>query len=104
MTAALGCLSNALLLGSCGQSKVAAYYIGPYIDKNKIRLGESIDYIFDAMQHAKKYPGIAKDTCTNTRCVQYVLTRILNKLGSLIEIVDMQVANALLGLEVSLST
>ncbi len=33
-----------------------------------------------------------------------MLTRILNKLGSLIEIFDTQAASALLGLEVSLST
>ena len=104
LTAVLGCHSNALLLGSSEQSKVAAHYVGPYIDKNKTPLGESIDVIYEAMEHAKKYPSIAKDTGTNTRFVQYVLTWVLNKLGSLIEIFDTQAASALLGLEVSLST
>ena len=56
------------------------------------------------MEHAKKYPSIAKDTGTNTRFVQNVLTLILNKLGSLVEVFDTQAASALLGLEVSLST
>ena len=82
LTAVLGCHSNALLLGSSEQSKVAAHYVGPYIDKNKAPSGESIDVIYEAMEHAKKYPSIAKNTGTNTRFVQYVLTRILNKLGS----------------------
>ena len=92
------------LLGSSEQSKVAAHYIGPYMDKNKTSLGESIDIIYEAMEHAKKYPSIAKDTGTNARFVQYVVTRILNNLGSLIEIFDMQAAGALLGLNVSLSS
>ncbi len=102
--AVLGCHSNALLLGSSEQSKVAAHYVGPYIDKNKTPLGESINVTYDAMEHAKKFPSIAKDSGTNTRFVQYLLTLVLNKLGFLIEIFDTQAASALLGLEVSLST
>ena len=92
------------LLGSSEHSNVIAHYVGPYIDKNKTPLGESIDVIYEAMEHAKKYPSIAKDTGTNTRFVQYVLTWTLNKQGSLIEIFDTQAASALLGQEVSLST
>ena len=54
------------------------------------------------MQHAKKYPRIAKDTGTNEGFCQCVLARILNILGSLIEIFDTQAAGALLGLNVSI--
>ena len=52
----------------------------------------------------QKNPSIAKDTGTTARFVQYVLTRILNNLGSLMEIFDTQAAGALLGLNVSLSS
>ena len=54
LTAVLGCHSNALLLGSSEQSKFAAHCVGPYIDKNKTSLGESIDVIYEAIEHAKK--------------------------------------------------
>jgi hypothetical protein len=56
------------------------------------------------MAYTKKYPSIAKDMGTNARFGQYVLTRILNNLGSLMEIFDTQAAGALLGLNVSLSS
>ena len=72
------------MLGSSEQNTVAAHYVGPFIDNNETPLGESIDVIYEAMEQAKKYPSIAKDIGTNTRFVQYVLIRILNKLGSLI--------------------
>ena len=34
LTAVLGCHSNTLLFGSSEESKVAAHYIGPYVDKS----------------------------------------------------------------------
>jgi hypothetical protein len=90
------------LLGSSEQSKVAAHYIGPYVNKNKTPLGESIDNIYEAMKRAKRYRSIAKHTGTNARFVQYIFTRILNILRSLMEIIDTKAAGALLGLNVSL--
>ena len=33
LTALLGCHSNTLLIGASEQSKVAAHFIGPYVDK-----------------------------------------------------------------------
>ena len=91
------------LLGSSEQVKIASHYVCLYVGKNDTS-AESIDVIYEAMEHAKKHTSIAKDTGTNTRFVQYVLAWILNKLGSLIEIFDTQAASALLGLEVSLFT
>jgi hypothetical protein len=74
------------------------------VDKNKTPLGKSIDVIYDAVEHAKKYPSIAKDTGTSARFAQYGLTRIFKNLGSLMEIFDTQATGALLDLNVSLSS
>ena len=104
LTALLGCHSNTLMLGSSEQSKVAAHYISPYIDKNKTPLAESLYIVYEANEHAIKYPSIAKDTGSNSRFLQYVMTNILNRLGSLMELSDTQAAGALFGLNVSLSS
>ena len=56
--------------------------------KNKKSLGESIDIIYEATEHAKITWVLQKDNGTNARFVQYVLTIWLNYLGSLIEIFD----------------
>ena len=102
LTAVLGSNTCALLLGSSEQSKAAAYYIGPYVNKYKCALVDSLDIVWEAMEHVKKYPSIAEDTGTKKRVVQHIMTRILNKLNSLMEISDTQAAAALLGLNVSL--
>ena len=104
LTALLGCHSNTLLLGSSEQSKLAAHYIGPYVDKIKMPLAESLDIVYEANEHAIKYPSIAEDTGSNSRFVQYVMTNILNRLGSLMDISDTQAAGALSGLNISLSS
>jgi len=80
LTTVLGCHTNALLLGSSGKSKGASHYIGPYVSKNKTSLGESLDLIWDAMQHAKLFPSVAEDKNTNERFTQYILTQVMNKL------------------------
>ena len=41
LTAVLGCHVNLILLGSSKQSKAAAYYLSPYINKNITNLAES---------------------------------------------------------------
>ena len=102
LTAILGCNTNSLLLGSSEQSKAAANYLGPYVNKNKTPLIDALDIVWDSIQHAQKYPSIAEDNDRDKRFVQYVMTRILNKLNSLQEISDTQAAAALLGLTVSL--
>lgn len=49
----LGCHSNSPLLGFFEQSKNAAHYVVPSIDK-RMSLRESIDIIYEAMDHATK--------------------------------------------------
>ena len=102
LTGVLGCHTNLLILGLLEQAKVGAHYVGPYVDKNKTPLAESLDVVYEAIEQAKKYPSIAEDKSTNARFLQYVLTKILNKLGSLMEISDTQAAAVLLGLSVSI--
>ena len=104
LTALLGCHSNTLLLGSSEQIQVAAHYIGPYVDKNETPLAESLDIVYEANEHAKKHPSIAEDTGSNPRFFQYVMTNIVNRLGSFMEMSDTQAAGALSGLSVSLSS
>eukprot|EP00956_Cyclotella_meneghiniana_P034858 scaffold108916_cov39-Cyclotella_meneghiniana.AAC.1 len=104
LTAILGCHSNTLLLGSSEQSKAASHYVGPYVDKNKTPLGESIEVVSESMAEAKIRPSIAEDTGTKVRLTQHVLTKILNKLGTLHEVFDTQAVASLLGLSVSVST
>jgi len=102
LTAILGCNTNSLLLGSTEQSKGAAFYIGPYINKNKNPLIDSLDIVLESIEHARKYPSTADDTGTDKRFVQYVMTRILNQLNALMEVSDTQAAASLLGLNAGL--
>ena len=78
LTAFLGCHSNALLLGSFEQSKVAPPYVGPYKDKNKTPLGESIDVIYEASEHSKKTKYCKHESIIGspylTSCVQQLLS------------------------------
>lgn len=104
LTAILGCHSNSLLLGSSEQAKAASHYVGPYVDKNKTPLGESIEMVSQSMKEAKIRPSISEDTGTDVRLTQHVLTKILNKHGTLHEVFDTQAVASLLGLSVSVST
>lgn len=98
MAALMGCNTNSLFLGSKEQSKGALFYIGPYICKNLVEVIDSFDLLLEAQEHARKYPSTAEDSTTKKRFVQYVITRVLNKLNSLIEVSDTQAAAALLGM------
>jgi hypothetical protein len=91
----LGSHSNSLLLGSHEQSKVAAHYVGPYVDKYKTSLADSIEVVHESLGHAINYPSVAEDAGTKSRFVQHVLTAIMNRLGSLMEISDTQISAAL---------
>ncbi len=102
LTAILGCNKNSLLFGGTKQSKGAAFYLGPYVQKNKTELSESLDVVLESIEHARKYPSAAEDRNTNNRFVQYVMTRILNQLNSLQEISDTQAAGSLIGLNIGL--
>ena len=104
LTAILGCHTNSLLLGSSEQAKAAAHYLGPYVDKDKTPLGETLEIIYEAMQYVKTHPSKADDAGTISRFAQFLLTRILDKLGSLIEYSDTQAAAGLIGLRTSISS
>jgi hypothetical protein len=104
LTAILGCHTNSLLLGSSEQAKAAAHYLGPYVDKDKTPLGETLEVIYEAMQYVKTHPSKADDAGTISRFAQFLLTRILDKLGSLIEYSDAQAAAGLIGLRTSISS
>jgi len=98
LTALLGCNTNSMLLGSTEQSKAATFYIGPYIDKNKNPLIESLDIVLKAMDLARKYPSVADDSDTPRRITQLIMTKILNQLNNLMEVSDTQAAAGLLGI------
>ena len=58
--------------------------------KNQVDLCDSFDLLVEASEHEMKYPSTAEDSSSTTRRVQYILTRVLNKLNKLIEVSDTQ--------------
>ena len=58
--------------------------------KNQVDLCDSFDLMVEASEHEMKYPSTAEDSSSTTRRVQYILTRVLNKLNNLIEVSDTQ--------------
>jgi len=98
LTSLLGCNTNLAFLGSKEQSKQALFYIGPYINKNGVKIIDALPLLAHAQNHALQYPSSADDAGTNSRLVQHVMTRVLNKLNCLMEISDTQAALALLGM------
>jgi hypothetical protein len=98
LTSLLGCNTNLAFLGSKEQSKQALFYIGPYINKNGVKVIDALPLLAHAQHHALQYPSVADDSETTKRQVQYIVTRVLNKLNSLMEISDTQAALALLGM------
>ena len=61
-----------------------------------MQLCESFDLLIEATEHERKYPSQADDSSTSTRRVQFILTRVLNKLNNLIEISDTQAVAGLM--------
>jgi hypothetical protein len=98
LTSLLGCNTNLAFLGSKEQSKQALFYIGPYINKNGVKVVDALPLLAHAQNHVLQYPSVADDSDTTKRQVQYIVTRVLNKLNSLMEISDTQAALALLGM------
>jgi hypothetical protein len=98
LTSLLGCNTNLAFLGSKEQSKQALFYIGPYINKNGVKVVDALPLLAHAQNHALQYPSSADNAGTDTRLVQHTVTRVLNKLNSLMEISDTQAALALLGM------
>ena len=102
LTALLGCNTNLQLLGSKEQSKLALFYIGPYINKNGVKLTDALPLLRHAQDHAMQYPSSAEDADTSKRLVQFIVSRVLNKMNSSMEISDTQAALALLGMGASI--
>jgi len=98
----LGCNSNLLHLGSVEQSKAALFYIGPYINKDGVKITDALPIFMKAHEHALNFPSVADDSGTSKRHVQHVLTRVINKMNSLIEVSDTQIACSLLGMSAGL--
>ena len=55
--------------------------------------------LLEAQEYARIYPSRAEDSNTKKRFVQYIITRVLNKMNSLMEVSDTQAAAALLGMD-----
>ena len=102
LTPLLGCNSNLLHLGSTEQSKAALFYIGPYINKDGVKITDALPILEKAREHAQNFPSIAEDSGTNKRQFQQVLTRTVNMLNGMIELSDTQIAASLLGMGASL--
>jgi len=102
LTSVLGCNSNLIYLGSSEQSKSALFYIGPYINKDGVKIIDALPILLKAREDALKYPSIAEDSNTTKRHAQHVLTRAINKMNGLIEVSDTQIAASLLKMDASL--
>ena len=97
---------NVSLLGGTEQSNAAMMYISPYVVKGKIELALCLAIMENTRKHIQNFPSTAADAETHVsqRQVQHFLTRCLNKMNSLIELSDYQVAADLLGLPSQLTT
>jgi len=87
---------NALPPLTCGP-----LFQGPYICKDGVELRDSFEFLLQATEHEKHYPSTADDSTSANRRLQYIFTRVLNKLNSLMEISDTQAAVTLLGFDIS---
>ena len=67
--------------------------------KDAVSVIDSFDLLLEAQEYARKYPSRAEDSGTQKRFVQHIITRVLNKMNSLMEVSDTQAAAALLGMD-----
>ena len=84
------------------QSKAALFYIGPYINKDGVKITDALPILMKAQEDTIKYPSIAEDRNTAKRHAQHILTRAVNKLNGLIEVSDTQIGASLLQMSASL--
>lgn len=104
LTSLLGANSNLLHLGSTEQSKAALFYIGPYINKNGVKINDALPILLDAHDYALAHPSVAEDSGTNKRHAQHVLTRTVNKINTMVEVSDTQACVALLGMDAGIES
>lgn len=102
LTGLLGSNTNLLHLGSTEQSKAALFYIGPYINKDGVKIIDALPILKKPHEHTLVFPSIAEDTGTNKRRVQHTLTRAVNKMNNLVEVTDTQASASLLKMGASL--
>ena len=67
--------------------------------KNLVEIIDSFDLLLEAQDYVERHPSRAEDSSTDQRFVRFVMTRVLNKMNSLMEVSDTQAAAALLGME-----
>ena len=77
------------------QCKQSIYYIGNYMSKSPVDVGNLLSIVHACIQENKEHPSTAVDSGTEKRTAQYLVTKILNKLSSTIELSDQQVLLAL---------
>ena len=104
LTSLIGSNSNFLHLGSTESSKAALWYIGPYINKDGVKITDVLPILMKAQEDAMNFPSVADDSGTTKRHAQHVFTRAINKMNSLMEVSDTQIAVGLLGMGASLSS
>jgi hypothetical protein len=97
LAASTGGSTNALFLGSSQQSRAALYYVTKYVTKTKVARGNCLLALAASLDAVAKYPSKAKDTGTDKRTAQHVLTKVHNILFRHAEISDTQAALTLLG-------
>ena len=94
----LGCNTDASMLGSDSQAKLALCYILIYMTKPPAQLTKTISLVLHAREQVDLHPSQAKDTGTETRTAMYFLNKVLNDLSGLIEISAQMALACLLGM------
>ena len=97
-SALLGCNTDADMLGSDSQAKLALCYILMYMTKPPAQLTKTISLILHAREQVALYPSRAQDTGTEERTAMYFLNKVLNDLSGLIEISAQMALACLLGM------
>ena len=93
----LRCNTSIQFLMTTTSCKNSIYYIANYMSKHPLEINNALSIIYAAMINAKKYPSKAEDAGSETRNAKYLLTKILNKLNSTVEVSDHQAVMLLLG-------
>ena len=97
-SALLGCNTDASMLGSDSQAKLALCYILIYMTKPQAQLTKSISLVLHAREQVDLYPSQAEDSGTEIRTAIYFLNKVLNDLSGLIEISSQMTLACLLGM------
>ena len=96
MASCLRCNTNVQVQLTDVQAKYSIYYIGNYMSKNPVELGNLFSLIYGAVLDARKTKSRAKDAGTDIRNAKYIITKSLNRMASMMEISDQQVMLSLM--------